>query len=398
MIVGYCCNVHPGTALEQVKANLDEHSTRVKAKHCPDELLPIGLWLSKSTLTDLATGGALVHDFRDWLIDRGLVPFTFNGFPYGDFHQDVVKKDVYLPTWAQDERLEYTLKLAQIQRTLLSSYGEEYEFQTISTLPLGWPANHAATFDDLDQDFLQQCAVHLKSLAGQLHRDYEQTAVQTMVCIEPEPGCVLDTADDIGQFFDRYLFDGSENENDIVRRHIGVCHDICHSAVMFEDQRLAVKTYQSAGARIGKVQVSSAVKVKFAGDGSEDDRNKLEQLRTFSEPRYLHQTKVALEGSGQEFRFFEDLSEALQTIDVNQRSQWRVHFHVPLFLESIGSLETTQSDVLGLKKALQAHSHPVRHFEIETYAWNVLPGRESLAGASLSDGIAREMAWYRDAT
>ena len=33
------------------------------------------------------------------------MPFTFNGFPYGDFHQSVVKHRVYEPTWADAERL-----------------------------------------------------------------------------------------------------------------------------------------------------------------------------------------------------------------------------------------------------------------------------------------------------
>lgn len=395
MIVGYCCNVHSGTSLGEVKANLEQHSLAVKSKISPDAPLPIGLWLSKATLTDVSREPALVLGFRDWLRERGLISFTFNGFPYGDFHQDVVKKDVYLPTWAEESRLRYTRTLAQIQRVLTRDWGDDFQFQTISTLPLGWPTGNAGGFENQDPDFLGQCAGGLKQLASELHQFKEHDGVQTMVCIEPEPGCVLDTADDISRFFDQYLFDGTDKENDIIRQHIGVCHDICHSAVMFEDQEFAVKTYESVGAAIGKVQVSSAVKVAFAGNQSDSDQSKLEKLKTFSEPRYLHQTKVSIDG-GQEFRFFEDLSEAIDDFDSTRPSEWRVHFHVPLFLDSIGPLETTQGDVVELMKALALRSHPVRHFEIETYAWNVLPDRESIGGSSLATGIAKEIQWYRD--
>ena len=34
------------------------------------------------------------------------------------------------------------------------------------------------------------------------------------------------------------------------------------------------------------------------------------------------------------------------------------------------------------------------HFEVETYAWSVLP--ESLQVGQLSDGIAREMRWFAE--
>ena len=36
----------------------------------------------------------------------------------------------------------------------------------------------------------------------------------------------------------------------------------------------------------------------------------------------------------------------------------------------------------------------VRHFEVETYAWNVLP--PELQRDSLADGIADELKWVRE--
>ncbi len=73
--------------------------------------------------------------------------------------------------------------------------------------------------------------------------------------------------------------------------------------------------------------------------------------------------------------------------------QWRVHFHVPIYLERFGPLRTTQDDI---RKCLQAvGQHPdLRHFEVETYAWSVLP--RELQQAELADGIALEMQWCAD--
>ena len=36
----------------------------------------------------------------------GLTCHTLNAFPYGDFHSERVKENVYLPDWTQRERLE----------------------------------------------------------------------------------------------------------------------------------------------------------------------------------------------------------------------------------------------------------------------------------------------------
>lgn len=389
MITGYCCNVHPGTTLQQVKQNLEKHSVEVKRICSPNDFLPVGLWLSKSTVDDLSGSDKAVLEFRDWLDQRGLIPFTINGFPYGDFHQEVVKTEVYRPTWADPSRLNYTIQLARIQRLLAG----KQEFQSISTLPLGWPGENGSALTDQQPEFLKACAANLKSLAQTLAEQQQEFGVQTMVCIEPEPGCVIDTAQDIADFFGRYLLDGSEEENKILLRHIGVCHDICHSAVMFEDQDLAVQTYDSVGAKIGKVQVSSALSVAFAGGGHQQDMSKIEQLKTFSEPKYLHQTKV--QRSNGEYVFHEDLGHALSSFSGESPENWRVHFHVPLFLERIGLLETTQHEITKLMRSLSDRDHAVAHFEIETYAWNVLPDRESIATDSLAGGIAKEIEWFR---
>ena len=346
MQIGYCANVHSGQNLAEVKHNLTEVAFKVKEQFSPNEALGIGLWFSATCAREFDDRTTLLN-FRDWLQEVGLVPYTLNGFPFGDFHQDIVKHDVYRPTWAQPDRLDYTLRLAEILCVLLP----ESTTGTISTLPLGWPIDGSVRHTE-DQEFWKLCARNLRACADRLAHLYQSTGHALTLCIEPEPGCILDTCDDLVGFFNQNLRAKSREQNDRIRKHLGVCHDVCHSAVMFEKQADAVKAYQQGGVRIGKVQISSAVAVDF-DSGSEEDRMKRRtQLEKFSEQKYLHQTSVRKKNNAlSKTEFFEDLNIALAS-EADCTGQWRVHFHVPIFADKLDLIDTTQDDIPNLINAI----------------------------------------------
>ncbi len=374
--IGYCTNIHAGVTLEEVKANLTQFAMSVGNSIGGDDALPVGLWLSQTAADELASRSQQER-FRDWLIERRLNPYTLNGFPYGDFHQPVVKHEVYKPTWAEVARLNYTQRLADIQACLLDGFTGE---STISTLPLGWPTKQ------VDESFYEKCASNLIELVKYLARLKTKTGIAIRVCLEPEPGCVLDTAGDLVAFFEEFLF--ANEDAGVVREHLGVCHDVCHSAVMFEKQADAVDRYRNAGIEIGKVQVSSALETDF--DQTDDDNGALlEELSRFAEPRYLHQTTVNCDGRR---TFYEDLGLAIADHGDSPRGQWRVHFHVPIFQKKIGRLQTTQSDILQLVEVVKKQ-HVFPQWEVETYAWNVLP--ENLQSETLSQSVSRELEWFQ---
>lgn len=374
---GYCTNVHANASLEKTRANLEKHALGVKRRISANEPMGIGLWLSANAAQELVSSGH-VADFAGWLRDLGLVPFTMNGFPYGDFHETVVKHKVYQPTWYEPARLDYTLQLAEILDQLLPPGIEG----SISTLPIAWPKKLG---ERLEESLLQAAAANLRKAAASLAELEKRTGRLIYVCIEPEPGCVLDTADDIVTFFEDYLI---TNENSrVVRRHLRVCHDICHSAVMFEDQLGAVVQYSGAGIEIGKVQVSSAVGVDFEALPPGERQAALQLLQTkFVEPRYLHQTSVRADGK---VTLFEDLHHAAAL--ARPIGQWRTHFHVPIYWKGTLPFQTFQNQIGPCIEAVLAHSH-CRHFEVETYAWGVLP--PELQHPELADGIAQEMKWF----
>jgi sugar phosphate isomerase/epimerase len=291
--------VHAGLTLEETQNSLQRIAVRVRSAVVPSGRLPVGLWLPEPVARQLAKPSHIAR-FGDWLAERGLKPYTLNGFPQGDFHQAVVKHAVYEPSWLDSARVEYTCLLADNLAGLLGK-GEP---GSISTVPLGWPSRRwgAAEFTRAAKN-LQQVALHLNALA-------ERTGHEIVVAIEPEPGCVLDTCEDVINFFDGPLF---SDAGDVVRRHITVCHDICHSAVMFESQEHALQSYARHGIRIGKLQVSSAVEVPWhevEGD-ADQGRAMTAQIRSFDEPRYLHQT-TRQRTDGAAVELVEDLPLALQ--------------------------------------------------------------------------------------
>ena len=388
---GYCTNVHANASLEKTRENLARHALAVKRRISPNQPMGIGLWLSAHAAEELVQSGQ-VESFAAWLREIGLVPFTMNGFPYGDFHEEVVKHKVYLPTWWEPARLTYTLQLAEILDKLLPAGVEG----SISTLPISWPKLSAAPRQDgsgkdsalpLDDVLLKGSATQLRRVANELAALEARSGRLIYLCIEPEPGCVLDTADDLVTFFKDYLLPGSDER--LIRRHVRICHDICHSAVMFEDQEDAVRKYAAAGIEIGKVQVSSAIGVDFDAAPASERQSALALLRTkFVEPRYLHQTCVREAG---QTTLYEDLP--LAVAQAKPSGQWRTHFHVPIYWEGSGPFQTFRDQIQPCIQAVLTHSN-CRHFEVETYAWGVLPSE--LQHAELAEGIAQEMEWFRN--
>ncbi len=381
MKVGYCTNVHSGTTLAQVIANLRTFASPAKQRFSPEEPMSIGLWLSHQAVSEaLRPDGT--DALRTVLDEIGLVPATFNAFPCDDFHGKVVKQRVYHPDWSETRRLDYTLQVASLHASLLPAGSRG----SISTLPIGWPDSN----DPARR--MAMAAVQMRKCAEELERIHNETGVSLRLALEPEPGCILDSAADVVRFLEEMVFaDGNESLN---RKRIAVCHDVCHSAVMFENQSEALDLYRRSGISVAKVQISSAIAASV--DGGRDNDGVLTELVAFDEPRYLHQTM---------FRFPDRLPVFVTDLDLaiefartaSPPFQLRSHFHVPIDLTEIGLLQTTQQEILECLAWFKTDRPAMEgvDFEVETYAWHVAP--ESARGNSLTDSLVRELTWLESA-
>jgi hypothetical protein len=380
---GYCTNVHAGRSLPEIVDNLRIHAFRVQS--LLDRPIGIGLWFSENALQSLLNLDQ-VHTFQSQLSENLLIPYTLNGFPQGDFHQAIVKHNVYLPTWWEESRARYTLGLIDLLDRLLPPNLSG----SISTLPIAW-GNPIPTDEQLDQacDHLIGIATRLSELASRSNRTI-------VIALEPEPGCYLTDSRSFREFYLNHLIPRcqSEEQRASVFQHITLCHDVCHAAVMFEDQARELQATIDAGIKIGKVQISSAISIPWGEMSNEQQAAAWRELQAFSEDRYLHQTCIH---DGTKTWLMEDLPIAMREYPhaPKQHREWRVHFHVPIYLESFGALRSTQPEIdrcLNILKPLAGRdAFPTGHFEVETYAWTVLP--PELRVPELAQGIADEIRW-----
>src|SRR5690606_27062722 len=102
-------------------------------------------------------------------------------------------------------------------------------------------------------------------------------------------------------FYKKYGASVSEAHS-IIKRHICLCYDICHFALAYQDHATCIKRLKKENIAIGKIQVSSALKVRLEGD-LEARNHSLQMLGEFDEPIYLHQVIVQRnDGSLEKFR------------------------------------------------------------------------------------------------
>ena len=380
----YCLNVHPTERWEETRAALLGPVRAVKAAVSPEAPFPVGLRVSARALETLR-GEAPREELRDILAREGFSPITMNGFPWGRFHGVAVKADVYLPDWREEARVTYTAGLAE----LMADINPEGAFLSLSTVP-GAYGPRAAGAEALMADNLLRAAAHLALL-------HERTGRKVALAIEPEPCCFLETVAETVDFFAARLFSGAAEARmaaltgfsrgdaaAALRRHLGLCYDVCHAAVEFEDPEESLAALRGAGIAVHKLQLSSALRLRAATPAARA------ALARFAEPTYLHQTIVRAPGG---LIRFSDLPEALATGAAHDGREWRVHFHVPVFLDTLPDFDTTQGF---LREILALHrKEPIsRHLEVETYTWDVLP--EALRAGAVEAAVAREILWVRE--
>ncbi len=381
----YCTNIHAGEAWADVEESLRTNLPQIKRQVSAQGPLGVGLRISAAMAHSLSE--PTEFEKLQALLGEDYYVFTVNGFPYGAFHGQPVKDGAYRPDWSDPERLRYTNQIADVLKRLTPGG----MIGTISTVPCSFKP----WFEDGSTAEIERaCAHHLATHAAHLWRIEQDDGVHLQLAIEPEPFCLLETIEETVAYFERYLFDGPGREafaaetglstgavEEALPRYLGVCYDVCHAAVEYEDPKASLDALQAAGIPIGKLQLSSAIKLRKVTDASAG------ALGQFDEPVYLHQT---MERSTGPVVRYPDLSEALANLDNARGKEWRSHFHVPIFLERMEHFDTTQDF---LREILHLHrATPVTtQLEVETYTWDVLP--EQYRQVSVADAIARELNW-----
>ena len=351
--IGYCLNIYPGESADAIADHIRRRCPEVKDAVCPDNEMGIGLWLPAKAVREFRRHP---DKLRRQLAEREMYAFTVNAFPFGDFHSRPVKERVYLPDWSSSARRDYTIDAARILARLLPDGIDG----SISTVPVAY-----------GKDCPPQATANLVTVAAELEKLESQTGRLIRLALEPEPDCYLERTDECIAFFEKLRW----VNRPLVDRYLGVCLDVCHAAMQFEDPVAALRRLKQAGIQVPKIQVSAALEVE------NPQSTDLSYLEAFDDGIYFHQTRVWKKN--EPLVRYADLPDALAD---RPQGRWRVHFHVPLHFQAPGTDVHSTAALLNADFFRQALLSTT-HFETETYTYAVLPGKYQDTGASVSSEL-----------
>ncbi len=148
----------------------------------------------------------------------------------------------------------------------------------------------------------------------------------------------------------------------------------------------AIKQLLAAGIKISKIQISAALKVNLPNESEKRATSK--KLYGLTDT-YLHQV-MARDNNGQLYQY-SDLEEALPDFEDCIAQEWRINFHVPIFMREYRDFLSTQDNIIEVLELLKIQNF-CNHLEIETYTWEVLP--EDMK-QDLLTSIQREYEWVK---
>ena len=393
--LSYCSNIHAGESWDATFRNLKIYIPEVKKRLAHEGAFGIGLRLSHEASSVLERPERL-QEFQDWLKKSNAYVYTLNCFPYGGFHRTKVKEQVHAPDWTTEARLAYTLRCFRILAQLLPEGVEG----GISTSPLTY--RHWFVSDLEKNEAFEKATTHLIAVAVELVRLQQETGKFLHLDIEPEPDGLLENSEELIRYFKEWLIPMGKTSlakqlgitakaaEQLIKAHLQVCYDVCHFAIGYEKPKEAFKKLKQEGIGIGKIQLSAALKLLIPE--SPFERFSIgKRLGEFADTTYLHQVVGRTKEEG--LISYPDLPQALAQLGNTQDLEWRVHFHVPIFLANYGTFQATQEDIVEVLKLVNANPSITNHLEVETYTWEVLPQDTHL---TLGDAISRELAWVKE--
>jgi hypothetical protein len=383
----YSTLVHPGDDWAQMWQSLTTYVPKVKARIADNRRFGVSLRLSANSAQALAGSAAERDKLKKFLGDNNMYLYTVNAFPYGAFKGTIVREQVYEPDWRSEERARYTINVADV----LADVCTPDIAPSIQSAPLGFkPRVTGADVVASYTDHVLRVVAHLVELEARTGRTVQ-------LALEPEPFCFLETTDETVDYFTHHLYSGAAAErlaklahmpiseaHDALRRHLGVVFDICHQAVEYENMAESLQKLTDAGIPIFKLQEAAALHVPQVTQSAVDT------LKRYAKTIYLTQTMEKRDGKINRFLNLDDAIAAFEKQPGPR--EWRVHIHVPVFLDDLGQFRTTR---FAIEDALRFHkAKPLsRQLEIETYTWDMLP--ENLKTGDIVDYTCREIDWVR---
>ncbi|HFL8824107.1 MAG TPA: metabolite traffic protein EboE [Candidatus Azoamicus sp. OHIO1] len=382
----YCLNVFKSKNWEETLYNIKIFVSNIK-KTYPNKEIGIGLCISNSISKELIKKRNLL-DLIILIKNENIYIPSINGFVYKKFHQKSIKDKIYIPEWTSNSRILYTKLLIKILKELLPKNVNG----SITTLPISykpWINKKNKTY------IFYKSSINISKIIDILININKKYKKLIHLDIEPEPNCLIENSKEIVRFYKLWLLpigsDYLRNKYNIekkiaialIKDHIKICYDICHFSTNFEKTTTIIKLLTKEKIKIGRIQISSAIKIKTPKK-KEKFKKIINKISHLSYSPFLHQT---VEKNNNQIKKFIDIKYAIKTIKKNKKSEWRIHCHLPIYLKKYSILETTNKDTKSVLKNL-INNKITNHIEIETYTYNVISPNSDIMAS-----IIKEYNW-----
>lgn len=318
-LLSFCLNVFPCGNIQELYSACFKNAIKVYNKldalRDRKQNRNIGLWLSADVARDLLTSPEKLTDFKNKLAADSLKVTTLNGFPYGVFHSERIKEKVYQPNWSEDSRVEYTINLAKVLAELVPARSNS----TISTIPISYRK-------DANKTIIEKSILNLTRTLEELAKIHQESSKKTILALEPEPDCLLDSTQTIIGFWQEFI----APLPDSIKPYLGICLDTAHSSTLFESPLTTLQALSEDNIPVVKMQLAAV---------PEASKENAQHLANFQDDVYLHQSCVKATTS---LKRYEDLPA---NITLQNDEILRTHYHLPLSISSMHSLLTTTSDI-----------------------------------------------------
>lgn len=367
-----------------IQTTIREHLAPWNLNIAGNALHGVSLRLSQMALADpLLTAANLKAIAGEY--DLNVVGFSGVGISGGR------KEQVHHPDWRSEERLSFMFGAANLAAELAA--GQEFGITTSALSYRTWvdsemPGNWAAI------------TLNLIRVVQHLVQIRERTGLTIHIDLEAEPGSLLRDADDIVRFWEQWLTgrgtamlsdrmpitDGTAL--DAVLRHVRLALDTSHAAVVGDDAVSTLDRFATAGVRIGRLQVSSALACDIPDEPSQ--RVILaEQLQSQVSDSLLQQ--VVAYHDGEIVHRFADLPDAIASIDENIGTSWRIHTHVPVLADDYGTFASTRNQTANWLREIAVRGTETGLVELRSANWSVVSPSDSAPAM-----IAQEATWVRE--
>jgi len=379
----YCSNIFKEKTWKNLLYKLDQYVKNIKKK-IKRKNIGLSLCISNSLTNEIKKGNN-IQNLITWLRYNKSYISSINGFVYQSFHKKKIKEKIYFPDWSSKRRIIYTKKLIEILSKLIK---KKYD-GSISTLPVSYDL---WTTTNNKHYLLYKASKNIAEIIDILIKIKQLQKKIIHLDIEPEPHCVIETYKNLISFFKHWLlpicneylkkkYKYKKTHNlTYIYRHIKICYDICHFSVNFENHQNILELIKKSRMKIGKIQISSALRIILT---KENKKAITDQLLILKKSPFLHQVTEKTKNG---IKKYLDIKYLLNDFSKKINCELRIHCHIPVYEKNYKNMYTTQNETERTLIILLQHLQ-IKHMEIETYTHDIMYSNNQI------ESIIKEYDW-----